>query len=148
MIPFLSYGKPQAPENMWAFWPFLSLSFFSSCLSFWSCLDIFCLSRSFSEKDRFPVSLDINYSSHKAACILLFFFYLTFLLNGHIFFILSKNCSIIVLVFSNQSNYLRQKEAFLCNHPGVVKCNHFMEYENFLLSGWFSCPHFSFYIHY
>lgn len=82
---------------------------------------------------------DINYSSHKAAHILLFFFYLTFLLNGHIFFILSKNCSIIVLVFSNQSDYLRQKETFLCRHPGVVKCTHFTEYENFLLSGLFCC---------
>ena len=32
MISFLSYSKPQAPEKVWAFLPFLSLSFFSSFL--------------------------------------------------------------------------------------------------------------------
>lgn len=51
---FLSYSKPQTPECV-GFLTF-SISFFlsSSFLCFWSCLDIFCLSRSFLEKDRLP----------------------------------------------------------------------------------------------
>lgn len=100
------------------------------------CSDAFLEEYTLPYLQNFLSLYDINYSSHKAAHILLFFFYLTFLLNGHIFFILGKNCSIIVLVFSNQSDYLRQKETFLCK-SSRCEMHHFTEYGKLLTLGLF-----------
>lgn len=134
MISFLSYSKPQAPENMWAFWPFLSLSFFSSFLSFWSCLDIFCLSRSFSEKDRFPVSqlwICTQPQMPRPLCPPLKMaenikpFSVPWDIHWLLFFIFLKNTWLLtrlIWVVGNNYQYFRNFKSVLTNAHKEVKC--------------------------